>query len=380
MVVINADTLGHEAYMPGTQCLTDMVAYFGDAILGSDGSVDRTKLGPIVFSDPAHMTKLNELVWPRIEDIIRKKIVDLSETHAKVEPEEGKPKLPLMIVVEAAILVEAKWDILFDEIWVVTVPTQVALTRLMERNKLTSEAAQQRIDSQISSAERAKHGHVEIVNDADMAACTAKVDTEFAKLGGRYNRGGSALDEVEVPLPKGVAPSGLVATTVKRGTMRGFNLWHKATSIVVIHEPTKKIYVQKRAAVKDYCPNMLDPTPGGVLDVGESPVDCAVREIHEEMGVFVSVGGKGGKPKLFDHGSVQFEDSRSRCILYLFSCTVNLDVSYLKLQESEVASVTLMSAEEVLGLPEGEVTGDGLLCLRRFMEVTKDAPKLVGSL
>jgi phosphopantetheine adenylyltransferase/dephospho-CoA kinase len=83
-VVINADSLGHEAYMPGTQCLKDMVAYFGEGILGSDGSVDRTKLGPLVFSEAAHMTKLNEIVWPCIEDIIRARVADLSAKHAKV--------------------------------------------------------------------------------------------------------------------------------------------------------------------------------------------------------------------------------------------------------------------------------------------------------
>jgi hypothetical protein len=183
----------------------------------------------------------------------------------QLEPEEGKAKVPLVIVVEAAILVEAQWDNLFDEIWVVTVPQQVALARLMERNKLTSDAAQQRIDAQISSDERLKHGHVEIINDCDLKTCCAKVDAEFEKLGGRYNRGGSALDEVEVPSPEGVESSGLVAKTVKRGTMRAFNLWHKATSIVMIHEPTKKLYVQKRSSIKDYCPGMLDPTPGKFL-------------------------------------------------------------------------------------------------------------------
>jgi 8-oxo-dGTP pyrophosphatase MutT (NUDIX family) len=117
-----------------------------------------------------------------------------------------------------------------------------------------------------------------------------------------------------------------------------------------------------------------------VLDVGESPIDCAVREIHEEMGVFVSVGGEGGKPALHEHGSVLFQDERSRCVLYVFSCTVNLAVDELKLQESEVESVELMTADQVLGLPEGQVTGDGLMCLRKYLEDTKNAPQIAGSL
>ena len=69
--VINADLLGHEAYLPGTVGFKQVVSEFGEDIVGKDGHVDRQKLGPIVFSDPSNMERLNAIMHPLIKDMIQ---------------------------------------------------------------------------------------------------------------------------------------------------------------------------------------------------------------------------------------------------------------------------------------------------------------------
>ena len=112
--VISGDALGHEAYLPGTKGFGQVVGAFGEEIVGDDGFVDRKKLGPIVFSDPANLDLLNSIMHPLIYEMIKDRIKDVS----------GVP----LIVVEAAVLIEANWQDLFDEIWVVTSDQEIDMT------------------------------------------------------------------------------------------------------------------------------------------------------------------------------------------------------------------------------------------------------------
>ena len=102
--VVNADLLGHEAYLPGTLGFDMVVDAFGDHIVGEDGTVDRRKLGPIVFSSPQNMSKLNAIMHPLIRDMIQANLEEYSSNGTDV------------VVVEAAVLIEASWQDLFDEV------------------------------------------------------------------------------------------------------------------------------------------------------------------------------------------------------------------------------------------------------------------------
>ena len=149
--VINADLVGHEAYLPHTETWREVVAAFGREILDEDESIDRRKLGAIVFSDPAHLQRLNSIVHPRIYAMIQDRIETLNNEEIEVA------------VVEAALLIEAKWTPLADEIWVVTAPQEQVLDRLMGRG-MSRENALARIESQMSQDERAKLADVIIEN------------------------------------------------------------------------------------------------------------------------------------------------------------------------------------------------------------------------
>jgi phosphopantetheine adenylyltransferase/dephospho-CoA kinase len=167
--VINADLLGHDAYLPGTIGFEEVVTEFGQEIVGSDGQIDRKKLGPIVFSDSSKMDRLNEIMHPLIRDLIDERLVSLESSHNKVA------------VVEAAILIEAGWKSLFDEIWVVISDREEVINRLGVRNGLSREDAVKRIDSQMSNNERIEHGDVVVENTGSMEDLQTRVNSLWSK-------------------------------------------------------------------------------------------------------------------------------------------------------------------------------------------------------
>ena len=153
--VVNADLVGHEAYLPHTETWREVVSAFGQEILDDDEQIDRRKLGAIVFSDPAHLQRLNLIVHPRIYAMIRDRIESLSSDEVSV------------VVVEAALLIEAKWTPLADEVWVVTAPQERVLSRLTGRG-MSREQALARIESQMPQDERVTHADVVIANASGM--------------------------------------------------------------------------------------------------------------------------------------------------------------------------------------------------------------------
>ncbi len=169
-VVIDADKVGHEAYRRGTEAWRALVAHFGDGILTPDGEIDRRKLGAIVFADPDQRKALQDIVWPRMKEMIRQRLAELRAAGVQVA------------VIEAAVLIEAGWTDLVDEVWVVQVPEEVALRRLVARNNLSEADARARIRAQLSNAERAAHADVIIDNSGTVAEARARVERAWARL------------------------------------------------------------------------------------------------------------------------------------------------------------------------------------------------------
>ena len=174
-VVVNADLLGHQAYLPGTLGFDQVVAAFGDEIVGNDGHVDRKKLGPIVFADPKQMERLNGIMHPIIRGLIEGRLDEMYREGEKVS------------VVEAAVLIEAGWKPVFDEIWVVTANVEEIVSRLQSRNGLTREDAQRRIDSQISSDDRASQGDILLDNNGTIEELKGKVNNLWKERVHQFN-------------------------------------------------------------------------------------------------------------------------------------------------------------------------------------------------
>lgn len=163
-VVLDADKVGHEAYQPGTETWKEVVAVFGQDIIGADESIDRKKLGAIVFGDPAALERLNKIMHPRMYDLMAARIEEYRRQGVKV------------VVLEAAILLEAGWTPLVDEIWVTVASEPTVVRRVRERTDLPQEQIRSRIRSQLSNQERKKQASVVISNDGDLHELREKVE------------------------------------------------------------------------------------------------------------------------------------------------------------------------------------------------------------
>jgi len=169
--VIDADVLGHRAYEPDTQAFREVVATFGDDVVGEDGQIDRKVLGGKVFGNPGGLKQLTDIVWPEIRRLAE---AEIAVIQAKT-PDS-------IVVLEAAVLFEAGWEDVVDEIWVVVVDRDTAVQRAMARDGADEEAIQKRIDAQLSNDERRRRADVVVENSSDEAALRARLDTEWARL------------------------------------------------------------------------------------------------------------------------------------------------------------------------------------------------------
>ena len=122
-VVIDADKVGHEAYQNGTKTWHDLVNAFGRQIVATDGSIDRKKLGAIVFGSPEQLERLNRIVHPRMFEMMKERIEQLRKQSVSV------------VVLDAAILFEANWTPLVDEVWVVVASEEVVVARAIARTR-----------------------------------------------------------------------------------------------------------------------------------------------------------------------------------------------------------------------------------------------------
>ena len=154
--LLDADKVGHEAYQVNSEPWQAVVDAFGKGILGPDGDIDRKKLGSVVFSDPSELDRLNAIMHPRMASMVKNKIESLEENGSNV------------VVLEAAVLLEAGWDSLVDEVWTVTAPVDSVLERLNTRNGMTYDEASRRIAAQMSVEDRLKSSQAEINNSGDM--------------------------------------------------------------------------------------------------------------------------------------------------------------------------------------------------------------------
>ena len=154
--IVNADLLGHEVYAPGSEGWQTVVDAFGEDIVADNGEIDRRVLGSIVFSDESQLQRLNAIMHPRIYALAEQRLRQLSGEGVSTA------------VLEAALLIEAKWTPLVDDVWVTTSPENDIIARLRERNNMDEATARARISSQMPQSERVKHADVVIENGSTL--------------------------------------------------------------------------------------------------------------------------------------------------------------------------------------------------------------------
>lgn len=143
--IIDADKLGHSVILPNKPAWRKIIKIFGKDILQNDLTIDREKLGKIVFANQALLKKLNEITHPEITKIIKKEInLAKNATHNQEN----------VLIIDAALIYEAKMDGLMDKIIVVYINEDEQVKRLIRRNNLSKEEALQKIKSQMLIKEK----------------------------------------------------------------------------------------------------------------------------------------------------------------------------------------------------------------------------------
>eukprot|EP00929_Paragymnodinium_shiwhaense_P043453 TRINITY_DN22347_c0_g2_i1.p1 TRINITY_DN22347_c0_g2~~TRINITY_DN22347_c0_g2_i1.p1 ORF type:complete len:330 (+),score=30.20 TRINITY_DN22347_c0_g2_i1:142-1131(+) len=176
VTVIDCDKLGHLTYQQvDGPCWRDLVQAFGLGIVNDrDRSIDRAKLGQIVFANSQQqLPRLNKLVWPHIRQMA---IDELATSTAAVA------------VLDAAVLLDAGWQDMCDEVWVTFVPRDEQLKRIVARDNKTHLEAEMRLASQMDSQTMIARANVALSTDWSHEATAQQVQNAFVKLQARMRR------------------------------------------------------------------------------------------------------------------------------------------------------------------------------------------------
>lgn len=169
--VINADLLGHRVYEPGSPAHARIAETFGADVVATDGRIDRKALGAKVFGQATELGKLTDIVWPAIRRLAAQEIAEIRASRSAQ-----------VIVLEAAVLFEAGWQDLGNEVWVNVVDREVAIERALARDKTVPAAVQGRLDAQLSNAERVALADVVIDNNGPLQAMLSQARRHWERV------------------------------------------------------------------------------------------------------------------------------------------------------------------------------------------------------
>ncbi len=168
-LVVDLDKTGHEV-LRQQEIRDQLVGEFSGEILDNNGEIDRSRLGKKVFHDREALSKLNAIVHPAIDKIVKKKAGEYRRQGVKV------------VVFEAAAMLEAGRDWQVDEVWVIVNPEDVVLRRLSTRPDYSESDVKARIKSQITNEERIRQADVVVTNDGTLDELRDKVKLAWEKL------------------------------------------------------------------------------------------------------------------------------------------------------------------------------------------------------
>lgn len=169
-VIIEADKVGHLLMEPGGACYYSIVEKFGSSILNGDQTINRGKLGKIVFADETLLGELNKIIHPRVKSHIVSEIAKERAYHRTK-----------YFVVEAALLIEDHYDVVCDELWYIHTDAEVRAKRLKasrgyDDEKIASIMANQKSPEKFRSACQAV-----IDNSGDLTSTYEQIDRQLGR-------------------------------------------------------------------------------------------------------------------------------------------------------------------------------------------------------
>jgi dephospho-CoA kinase len=169
--IISADRLGHQVLLPGGEAYAPTIEAFGPGILGSDGIIDRKKLGAVVFSSPELLAKLSSFVHPAVFHLEERMLAETAARHP-----DG------IAILEAAILVETGRFARFDRLILTVCDLETQIARGIKRDGLTREQVLDRINRQMPVEEKKKYAHYVIDTSGSKADTASRVGEIFREL------------------------------------------------------------------------------------------------------------------------------------------------------------------------------------------------------
>lgn len=170
-VICQADHVAWELQKPGQKCYLEIVEHFGTSILNEDKTIDRKKLGQIVFNNEAMLSVLNAIMHPAVKREIQKRISQ--------EYENGRK----LFFLEAALLIEEHYDEICDELWYIYTSEQIRRQRLKESRQYSDEKIDAIMSSQLSEELFRKACKIVIENSGTFEETCVRIDEAIEKLG-----------------------------------------------------------------------------------------------------------------------------------------------------------------------------------------------------
>ena len=171
--IVDVDKIGHSVILPHRPAWKKIIRLFGKDFLRNDLTINRRKLGKIVFTNQTFLKKLNEITHPEIIKLIKKEI---NLARNKTYNQEK------ILIIDAALIYEAKMDRLMDKTIVVYINEDEQVKRLIRRNNLSKEEALQRIKSQIPMKEKVKMADYVIDNSSSLGKTKKQVEKIWEEL------------------------------------------------------------------------------------------------------------------------------------------------------------------------------------------------------
>ena len=166
--ILLADEVAHLVKKKGTACYEELIGLMGREIVGSDGEIDKKKMADILFTKEGMLEAVNAIIHPAVKQYVL----------AKIEEEQKAGRVDFFFL-EAALLIEEKYDEIVDELWYIYADEGVRRMRLKNSRHYTDEKITSIMECQLSEEEFRKHCDVTIVNNGDLSETYHQIDCKL---------------------------------------------------------------------------------------------------------------------------------------------------------------------------------------------------------
>ncbi|MCR8630944.1 dephospho-CoA kinase [Paenibacillus radicis (ex Xue et al. 2023)] len=171
-MLVDADRIAREVVEPGSPVLEQIAERFGQEVLLEDGTLNRKKLGEMVFGNQAALKDLQDMMHPSIRALLRQRMKDYEQQH----PDK-------LVVVDVPLLYESGLQSMFEEVMVVYIPRNVQMDRLVLRDGLSLEQAEKRLQAQMDIEQKKALADILINNEGSLPQTEEQVEQFLRKRG-----------------------------------------------------------------------------------------------------------------------------------------------------------------------------------------------------